>query len=222
MTETPKAILFDAGGTLVLQDPGVLAERLGIPIDPDAAFEAHYLTMSEFSSHRMSGAELTWDWWLEVYFGRLGHPEPAAAGPAIQRGYGIWTWPIPGVIDAVRRLASGGVRVAVVSNSDGSVEESLRQAGFDGMFEFVIDSALVGVKKPDPGIFEIALERLGLDRSMVWYVGDSEFHDIEGARAAGLARGVLVDPLKVGRGDGVFSVAALPGILGLAEGAAGA
>lgn len=216
MTDMPGAILFDAGGTLVLQDPEVMAERLGMPIDPDAAFQAHYLTMSEFSSHRISGAELTWDWWLEVYFGRLGHPEPRAAGPALQRGFGIWTWPIPGVVEAVGRLADSGVRVAVVSNSDGSVEESLTRAGYDGLFEFVIDSELVGVKKPDPAIFEIALEQLGMDRASVWYVGDSEYHDVGGARAAGLARGILVDPLRVGRGDTVYSVSSLPGMLGLA------
>ncbi|MDH3518794.1 MAG: HAD family hydrolase, partial [Acidimicrobiia bacterium] len=107
-----------------------------------------------------------------------------------------------------------------VSNSDGSVEESLGKAGFDGLFEFTLDSALVGSKKPEARIFEIALERLGLDRKSVWYVGDSVFHDIAGAAAAGLGRGVLVDPLGLSSLDAVPSVADLPRLLdtGLALG----
>ena len=220
MSDMPEAILFDAGGTLVLQHPEALEARLGIPVDPDLAFQAHYITMSEFSDLRQSGKEATWDWWLERYFERLGHPRPADAGAAIQRGYGFWTWPIPGVAEAVREMRDAGVRVAVVSNSDGSVEESLGKAGFDGLFEFTLDSALVGSKKPEARIFEIALERLGLDRKSVWYVGDSAFHDIAGAAAAGLGRGVLVDPLGLSSLDAVPSVADLPRLLdtGLALG----
>ncbi len=214
MSDRPQAILFDAGGTLVLQNPAVMSDRLGIGIDPDTAFEAHYRTMAEFSDLRLSGVEATWDWWLERYFERLGHPKPGSAGALIRRGYGIWTLPIPGVIDAIRSIRAAGVRVAVVSNSDGSVEESLAVAGFDSVFEFTLDSAVVGVKKPDPQIFEIALERLGLPPRSVWYVGDSVYHDIEGASAAGLGRGVLVDPLRISAHDSVSSVADLPPMLG--------
>ncbi|MDH3517805.1 MAG: hypothetical protein OEM66_02650, partial [Acidimicrobiia bacterium] len=65
MSDMPEAILFDAGGTLVLQHPEALEARLGIPVDPDLAFQAHYITMSEFSDLRQSGKEATWDWWLE-------------------------------------------------------------------------------------------------------------------------------------------------------------
>ena len=84
--------------------------------------------------------------------------------------------------------------MAVVSNSDGSVRESLGRAGFDGLFEFVVDSHEVGASKPDPAIFMHALERIEVDASRAWYVGDSAFHDVGGAAAVGLAS-VLVDPL---------------------------
>jgi putative hydrolase of the HAD superfamily len=69
------------------------------------------------------------------------------------------------------------------------------------LFEFVIDSHEVGVSKPDPGIFLAALERMGLEPGDAWYIGDSVFHDVNGARAAGLARAILVDPYELGPRD---------------------
>jgi FMN phosphatase YigB (HAD superfamily) len=127
------------------------------------------------------------------------------------------------------------VRVAVVSNSDGTVAEELATAGFDGLFEAVVDSHLVGVSKPDPRIFAIALERLGVPAASTWYVGDSPHHDLRGASAAGLAQIILVDPLglhqpRVGEDPvgsyqpwvGVVeSVAGLLGLPLLADGAIG-
>ena len=84
---------------------------------------------------------------------------------------------------ATLRLRSGEMRkihadcrgtIGEVGNMEHNLE-SLGKAGFDGLFEFTLDSALVGSKKPEARIFEIALERLGLDRKSVWYVGDSVF-----------------------------------------------
>ena len=210
----PTAILFDAGGTLVLQDPESLSSLLGIPIDPDAAFEAHYRTMAEFSTLKLAGTDHTWDWWLEQYFSRLGHPAPAEAGPAIRRGFGLWKWVIPGVGDTLKALRDKGVRIAVVSNSDGSVEGSLTEGGINHLFELTIDSEVVGVKKPDPAIFELTLDRMELEPHQTWYVGDSEFHDVGGAEAAGLAKAVLVDPFDLHR-EIPHRVAGLPDLVDL-------
>ena len=212
MTDRPELILFDAGGTLVLQDPARMSDLLGMAIDPEDAFDAHYRTMAEFSRLKLGGDPATWDWWLERYFARLGHPEPPTAGPLIGRGWGLWSWAIPGVGAALDRLRQMGVRIAVVSNSDGSVEGSLQEAGLGGLFEAVVDSHLVGVKKPDPAIFRLALERLEVDAGATWYVGDSVFHDLGGAAAAGLGGAWLVDPLALHGevANRVASVAELP------------
>lgn len=207
--------MFDAGGTLVLQHPDLMAERLGMSIDAEAAFHAHYLTMADFARRRTAGEPITWDWWLEQYFLRLGHSAPAAAGGLIDRGFGLWSWALPGVLDAIRRLRAAGVRTSVVSNSDGSVADSLAAAGFDGCFEDIVDSAVVGCAKPDPRIFEIACERIGVLPGEVWYVGDSIFHDVGGAVAAGLGGAWLIDPLDLhtGHPHRIRSVAELPGLL---------
>ena len=194
----PEAILFDAGGTLILQDPEEMGRRLGAVIDPADAHHAHYQAMAEYSDRRLAGQDVDWDWWMERYFTILGVVDPHLASERTDGGYGLWNHALDGAGAAVERLRDSGVRVAVVSNSDGSVRGSLEKAGLIDLFEFVIDSHEVGVAKPDPKIFHAALERMALEPSNAWYVGDSVFHDVNGARAAGLSRALLVDPYGLG------------------------
>ena len=65
----------------------------------------------------------------------------------------------------------------------------------------MIDSHEAGFSKPDPRIFHAALDLMGLEPSDAWYVGDSVFHDVNGARAAGLSTALLVDPYGLGPGN---------------------
>jgi putative hydrolase of the HAD superfamily len=197
-TPAPAAILFDAGGTLLLQDTEEMGRRLGVSIDPSRAHRAHYQAMAEYSDLRLAGEEVDWDWWLERYFTILEVADPHLAGERLERGFGLWNHPLEGVGEAIEQLRASGLRVAVVSNSDGSVRGSLGNAGLLDLFEFVIDSHEAGFSKPDPRIFQAALERMGLEPSNAWYVGDSVFHDVNGARAAGLSRAFLVDPYGLG------------------------
>ncbi len=211
----PVAILFDAGGTLVLQNPAALGERLGCPIDADLAFQAHYQAMAAFARRRMAGRRDSWEWWQERFFTILRVPDPATAGARVDNGYGLWHAPIPGTIETIAELLAMGVRTAVVSNSDGSVRQALAKAGFEGLFEMVVDSHEAGFAKPDPAIFRNTLDLLGLAAADTWYVGDSIFHDMGGAQAAGLARAVLVDPfdLHPEYRDRIPGVTALPALL---------
>lgn len=216
MDPEPEVILFDAGGTLVLQSAAAISEQLGFPIDPDQAFEAHYRSMHAYARRRMTGVDDGWAWWQQHYFTSLGVPDPDIAGERINNGFGLWYHPIAGTIQAVAKLSEAGIRTAVLSNSDGSVTESLSRAGFDGLFEMVLDSHDLGVSKPDPAIFRLALERMSVAPSRTWYVGDSIFHDVGGATTAGLARAILIDPLDLHDHyhDRVRSVADLPDLLG--------
>ncbi len=216
--KTPEAILFDAGGTLVLQDPMELSRLLGIQVDPRRAFEAHYRAMDAYARLRLAGEEMSWVWWQSRFFAANGLADPETGAELTTNGYGLWNAAIDGTVEAVSRLRSGGIRVAVVSNSDGSVRESLSRAGFDGLFEFVVDSQEVGLAKPDPAIFVHALDRLGVDASGAWYVGDSIYHDIGGGRNAGLAASVLVDPFGLApeHSPRIDSIVELPSLLGLA------
>jgi putative hydrolase of the HAD superfamily len=94
--------------------------------------------------------------------------------------------PMPGAVRAVSELQRLGLRLAVVSNWDVALHGYLEQLGLAGQFEAVVTSAEAGAPKPDPRIFELALERLHVRPERALHVGDSEA-DEEGARAAGIA-----------------------------------
>ena len=112
-----------------------------------------------------------------------------------------WT-PYPDTLEVLRRLPEQGVRTAVVSNIAFDFRPAFAAIGAHAD-EFVL-SFEVGAVKPDPRIFEIALERLGVDASEAVMVGDSEEAD-GGAEALGCGF-LLVDPLPTSeRPDGLRS-----------------
>jgi len=201
----PTAVLFDAGGTLVTMDPTILGDILepiiGERPDPDRMLAAHFHAMAAVAdnTHLLAeGAAVWWPWWLERFLSLSGvspHPDAVAE---LADSHGVWRHPLPGAIEGVAAVAAAGYRVAVVSNADGRVAEDLAAAGFDGLFETIIDSTVVGVAKPDPAIFTCALDALDVTAADTWYVGDSRVFDLAGAEAAGLAEFVLVDPVGVG------------------------
>ncbi len=216
----PELVLFDAGGTLVLINPDLFNAFISgwdLPVvTTDRLFKAHYQAMSDYSHRLTDGHSIDFHWWLEHFFVLAGLPPRPGMVQAFAGGPGMWNRAIPGARDAVMKLRARGYRVAVVSNSDGTVADALDAAGFGGLFELVIDSTNVGISKPDPGIFRMALDTLAVAAGATWYVGDSLHHDIGGAGAAGLAGAVLIDPLALGPPDqpSLRSIAELPGLFG--------
>ena len=75
--------------------------------------------------------------------------------------------------------------MVLVSNFYGNIQTVLEEFGLDGIFSQIIESAVVGVRKPDPRIFTLGVEALGLKPEEVIVVGDSIDKDIIPARQAG-------------------------------------
>jgi putative hydrolase of the HAD superfamily len=100
---------------------------------------------------------------------------------------------LPNAREGLQRLHAMGLSLAVVSNSDGSAASVLRDAGLDTYLTTIVDSAVVGVEKPDPRVFEPALQALRVASERALYVGDLYYPDVVGARAAGLIP-VMLDP----------------------------
>jgi len=105
----------------------------------------------------------------------------------------LWRSVMPGVPDALARLQALGLRLVVVSNSDGTVEQSLVDAGLRRYMAHVVDSALAGFEKPDPRIFLHALQHAGATADRTLHIGDLYHADVVGARRAGV-RALLLDP----------------------------
>ena len=109
----------------------------------------------------------------------------------------VWCGPEAAAADVLDELKRQGLILAVISNTeDGRLIESLDAAGLADRFDLLIDSHLVGYRKPDPTIFELTLKRLGLEAHEAAYVGDSYALDALAAQAVGL-RGILLDPLDL-------------------------
>ena len=100
--------------------------------------------------------------------------------------------------EALARLRAAGIRLGIVSNSDGRVEQALTVAGLRDYFDVVVDSAHVGVEKPNPVIFQTALDALGVAPEEALYIGDLYEVDVLGAQAAGI-EAVLLTPSSADR-----------------------
>ena len=79
----------------------------------------------------------------------------------------------------------GAYRLGVVSNFYGNLREVCREFSLEPLFEVMVDSAVEGIRKPDPAIFSLALGRLGVPGGEAYVVGDSYDRDIVPAKVLG-------------------------------------
>jgi putative hydrolase of the HAD superfamily len=201
---TVRTLLLDAGGVLVRPNFERVAEALrsrGIDAEPGALRAAEARSKRELDRPPGEGTATDEErGWL--YFNLLlrhaGITRSAATEAALVElrawhdRHCLWDSVLEGVERAVVGLHDAGMRLAVVSNSNGTVRQLLARLGLLERFILVVDSAEEGVEKPDPRIFQIALERAGASPGEALHVGDIYHVDVVGARAAGL-RVVLVD-----------------------------
>jgi HAD superfamily hydrolase (TIGR01549 family) len=223
------AVLFDAGGVLVLPDPTVLGPLLapyGAATSAEAHRRAHHGAMRALDVD----GEVHDDWsvYNVTYVRLLGVTEQDLVEAAFLLGRTrspmLWRWPVPGSTDVLRALAAAGVPIGVVSNASGQIEATLRRAGVcqvgpgaGASVVVVVDSHVVGVAKPDPAIFAPALDALGLPPARVAYVGDSVINDVVGARAAGL-QPLHLDPYDDHPGADYDRISSLADLLTIVSG----
>jgi putative hydrolase of the HAD superfamily len=123
----------------------------------------------------------------------IGHKEvtPEMLAPALKQLYAVSQahWKAePDAKATLEELKQSGFKLAVVSNAgdDADVQTLVNNAGLRPYLDFALSSAACGIRKPNPRIFEIALERWGIDHESVVMVGDTLGADILGARNAGI------------------------------------
>ena len=113
--------------------------------------------------------------------------------------------------DSLRQLAQNAAllgrlseryRIGIVSNFYGNLHAVLDEAGLTPSIGVAVDSTLVGCKKPDPRIFQAALDSLKAEPSETVFVGDSQKRDMAGARAMGM-RHVWLRPASPANGSGI-------------------
>jgi putative hydrolase of the HAD superfamily len=202
-----EAVLVDVGGVLVLPDHDRMVgafERAEVRVDRDRLDPAHYAGVAALTEFK-EGDRAVWAAYNRAYARACDTPADAlddvvehllnefATGE-------VWSRIVHGSVDALRRLGALGVRLAIVSNADGNAEQRLRDQavcqvgpGRGATVGAIFDSTVIGVAKPDPRIFEMALDALAVPAAHAIHVGDTPGADVDGARAAGV-RPVLIDP----------------------------
>ena len=197
-----RAVLFDAGNTLVFLDYARLAEEVGAAIGlplTEQGLARHRAAATRAMESASGGDRHRAAAYLESLFLLSGVPRESLdqVRDCLGRMHGerhLWSVLADRSAESLARLRQAGLKLAVVSNSDGRVEQALAAAGIRHYFDVVIDSALIGVEKPDPRIFHAALEALGVAPEEALYVGDLSDIDVLGARAAGLDAVLLAGP----------------------------
>jgi FMN phosphatase YigB (HAD superfamily) len=204
----PAAVLLDVGGVfLVPEHARILGalERGGFTGSAEVLDHAHYAGALAFPIADELDWPLRWRAYLDAYITRCGVPDDLRADvhehlDSEFADAALWFRELPGSRDGLRALAATGVRLGIVSNADGLIGQRLAERellqvgpGIGVEVDCVIDSGAVGIMKPDPRIFQLALNAMDIASEDAWYVGDMPGIDVVGARAAGL-RPFVMDP----------------------------
>ena len=208
-----KAVFFDAGHTLLYAHPDIgtvyshATATFGVELAPERFAETFVPVFKEttriYSQTKTASdsqdlemwrditrriydrlpplAGIRFDAWFETLYRRFGEPE-------------VWRFydDVEAVLTALR---ARGITIGVVSNWDTRLKSICDGLGLTPLVDFIIISAEVGVRKPDPGIFRMALEKAGVRPAEAIHVGDLPEEDAEGARRAGITP-LLIDRRK--------------------------
>jgi len=201
-----RALFFDAGNTLLRINYGAIAAELGrhgIHRDPDEVARAEYRARVRLDPHLAPGRSTESQSAGGYYFRYLleeleiADPETGRALAEWRKSYnrpvGLWNQADAEAERVLERLRALGLTAGVISNSNGSVRGILEELGLARHLDFILDSAVVGVEKPDPRIFRMALDAAQVGPAEAVYIGDFYSVDVLGARGAGL-RAILLDP----------------------------
>jgi putative hydrolase of the HAD superfamily len=189
---TPRAILFDALGTLLTFEPpaphlrAALLARTGTDIGADGAKAAIRAEIAYYRAHLDEGAdaESLHDLRLRCADAMALPFDRDVVFAALMESLRFHAY--PDSAPALRELRSRGIRTVVVSNWDWSLHERLLETGLAELVDGAVASAEIGSAKPDGRIFAAALALAGTRADETWHVGDTPEADVEGARAAGI------------------------------------
>jgi putative hydrolase of the HAD superfamily len=205
------AVILDVGGVLLVphcESVRSAFELFGITLDANAAERAHYHGIRAMDD--ADDEEAARHAYLVGYAESAGVPEDQR-DEALKRMYEAWSQPtievwsqhVRGSLEGLKQLERLKVKLGIVSNADGTIEEQLKRREICQVGEglgvpvlAIIDSTVVGVSKPAVEIFRHALDPLGVEPERAMYVGDTVRYDVRGARAAGL-QPIHFDPYEL-------------------------
>jgi putative hydrolase of the HAD superfamily len=199
-----KVIFFDAAGTLIEVRGGVgeiysrVAREFGFEAEPQIlqqnfsrSFRRQPPLAFPYGTPDAALIELEKGWWrnlVKAVFSCLGSfPRfDEFFDDIFERFRSREFWRVyEDVEPSLTELKLLGQKLGVISNFDSRLFDVLRACGLDRFFDSVHVSTRVGAAKPDPAIFQAALNYHAVEARQSWHVGDSLREDVEGAMAIG-------------------------------------
>lgn len=188
----PPVVSFDAGQTVIDIDLGFLARRLaerGVSVEISALAAAVPAAWRRYDALIDPAGGHPWRALMSTLLAGAGIAAPRIDALVDwlwdeQPRANLWRAANPEMVALARELGARGVRVAILSNSEGRLAELLAEIGVADAFDVIVDSGRVGIEKPDRRIFDHTLAALGATRPGI-HVGDSWPADIAGALGAG-------------------------------------
>ncbi len=188
---TVHAVFFDLGGVVVrteFQAPREhLAERLNMTYE-----ELSRLVFESESSRKASIGKITTDSHWEAVTRRLGRPVSEAK--AIREEFFAGDVIDASLVDFIRSLRPR-YKTGVISNAWPDLRDYLVEKHMDDAFDALVLSAEVGLMKPDPKIYRIALEKLGVSAREAAFVDDTP-PNVEAAAALGMHGILFKEPVR--------------------------
>jgi putative hydrolase of the HAD superfamily len=229
-----EVVFFDVGNTLLMPYPSMEAicrhviEQFGYTVT-DEELRRGAIAAERFYEERYWSDDTFWAteddasaMWVEMFAVLLAETgingDRHFMGRALYDyfGHGDRWRTFPDVVPVFDRLRGEGMRMALVSNWDARLAKLCFDLGLDRYLDSVISSASVGLVKPDPYIFEVALERMGVAPARTVHVGDHYYADVMGSRSVGISP-VLIDRFGFGHTADVPVIKDLYGLLELLE-----
>ena len=199
----PKAIFFDAAGTLIYLPKSVgyhyalVARQLGLSLDPETLDRAFVACWKQTPSRpAIEGPRFDDDkgWWRDLVDRMLNQVAPnlprSNRNAFFETAYshfaeaGVWKL-YPEVIGVLEDL-SPRFELAIISNFDGRLRTILSQLGASRFFSSIFLSSELGADKPDPAIYHRSMQMIGRRPSEVVHVGDDPIRDWQGAETVGI------------------------------------
>src|SRR5262245_16929993 len=187
-----RAVLFDLGGVVVgspLEAIAAYERELGVP--PNAVNRIVVGAGSDGAWARLERGEMD----LESFFAAF-EADCAAAGVCLSARelmlrVSAVTEPRPVMLEAIRRIRAHGLITGAITNN--WVAENSGTAALAPLFDLVLESSILGLRKPDPRIFELACERLAIAPAEAVFLDDIGAN-LKTARALGMATIKVRDP----------------------------
>jgi putative hydrolase of the HAD superfamily len=197
-------VFLDAGGIVVYPNWSRVSEtmeRHGVLVTAQALSDAEPRAKQRLDrGETIQGTNDEQRGWtyFDLVLAEAGVPLTASTAAALvelnayHRQFNLWETVPEDVPPALAALRARGLRLVVVSNANGTLLSMFTRLGLAPAFDVVFDSHVVGIEKPDPRYFQLALEQSGARAETTVHVGDLYHVDVVGARAAGI-RAILLD-----------------------------